>query len=246
MSFTWPVDRSGFPALPEPGQPDYSRKLAEQQAAAQLATAVMWSLSGRQFGLADAIARPCRGPLRNHHGPGPVTSYVLSWEGYGWITPPCGCAGGCRVFGPNMVHLPGPVHRVTKVELAGVELPANVWAVEGNVLYRREGPWPAQDLNRALGAEGTWGVYYERGIPVPIGVDQLTGSLAKEMLTAVTDDVARCRLPRTVSVVNRQGITYRAYDPAAIYASGKTGLAEVDLWLASVNPHALLAAPTVI
>lgn len=246
MPFTWPIDRSGFPELPDPGAEGYARKLAEEQAAAQLATSVMWALSGRQFGTAATIARPCRAPLRNHHGPGPVTSYVLSWEGYGWITPPCGCAGACRVSGPNVVHLPGPVASVTKVEIAGVVLNPAVWTIEGNALYRREGPWPSQDLNRPLGDAGTWGVYYERGIPVPIGVDQLTGSLAKEMLTAVSDDVARCRLPRTVSVVNRQGITYRAYDPAAIYASGKTGLAEVDLWLASVNPHALMASPSVV
>jgi hypothetical protein len=46
--------------------------------------------------------------------------------------------------------------------------------------------------------------------------------------------------------VSRQGVTYRAYDPAVIYASGKTGLAEIDGWLAAVNPNALTAAPTVI
>lgn len=204
----------------------------------------MFNLSGRQFGLYDHIVRPCPAGRAPHTGW--LTSYVLSWEGDKWVNWPCGVPGQCVHSGPNAVHLPGPVYRVTKVEIGGVELPSNVWVVEGNVLYRREGPWPPQNLNRPLGDTNTWAVHYERGIPVPEGVDQLTGTLAKEILTAVREDSSRCRLPRTVTTVSRQGVTYRAYDPAVIYASGKTGLAEVDLWLSSVNPHALMAAPTVI
>ncbi|QWY84366.1 head-to-tail adaptor [Mycobacterium phage Knocker] len=246
MPFTWPIDRTGFPELPEPTAPEYARRLAEQRGAAQIAVSVMWALSGRQFGLTDATVRPCRTNLRNHHGPGPVTSYLLSWEGNGWINVPCGCSGACREAGPNVVHLPGPVHSVQRVEVNGNDLPANVWVLEGTRLYRRESPWPAQNLNRPLGDIGTWGVHYRRGIEVPVGVDELTGILAKEMLTAINDDVGRCRLPRTVTTVSRQGVTYRAYDPAVIYRQGKTGLAEIDLWLSSVNPHALLAAPSVI
>ncbi|UXE04396.1 head-to-tail adaptor [Mycobacterium phage Funsized] len=245
MAFTWPIDRTGFPDLPATDAPEYPRKLAEQRAAAQLAVTIMWSLSGRQFGTIDQTARPCRVPMRD----------VTTWGGRGtvpilyghtWITELCGCAGACNLSGPNAAHLPGPVAEVTEVKINGVVLPANVWTVEGNVIYRRDAPWPRQDLNRPLGDLGTWGVTYRKGIPVPEGVDQLTGSLAKEFLTAIADDVTRCRLPRTVTVANRQGITYRAYDPAVIYASGKTGLPEVDMWLASVNPNALAAAPTVI
>lgn len=80
---------------------------------------------------------------------------------------------------------------------------------------------------------------------MPESFAALTGLLAKEFLAAL-DNEGRCRLPRTVTVASRQGITYRAYDPQVIYANGKTGLPEIDLLLAAINPHALMAAPTVI
>ncbi|QGH75271.1 head-tail adaptor [Mycobacterium phage Quesadilla] len=250
-SFAWPIDRSSFPPLPEltdPPTDEFVKALTERNAAENLAVQVMFDLSGRQFGLEERTVRPCRQPLRNHHGAGPVTSYVVSWEPQlgGWLNLPCGCAGACREAGPNVVHLPGPVAEVTEVKIAGAVLPPNVWTLEGNLLYRREGPWPSQDLNRPLGDVGTWGVTYRRGIPVPGGADILTGILAKEFLAAISAGDSKCRLPRTVTAVSRQGVSYRAYDPAVIYANGKTGLPEVDLWLASVNPNHLAAAPSVI
>jgi len=246
MAFDWPVDRAGFPELPTEDGPAKDKAVAEQRSAAQLAVNVMHALSGRQFGLLDMTVRPCRQPLPNHHGSGPVTSYVLSWEGDRWLNWPCGCVGPCRESGPNVVHLPGPVYDVTRVMVNGAELPSVVWVAEGNRLYRRESPWPPQDLNRPLGDTGTWSVEYRLGIPVPEGVDQLTGALASEFLKAISDDPGRCRLPRTVTTVSRQGVSYRAYDPAVIYANGKTGLPEVDLWLATVNPNHIYAAPSVI
>lgn len=248
MAFEWPIDRSDLPPLPEQTDPPSAQWIAsaiERNAAEMLAVQIMWSLSGRQFGLYSHTARPCRQPLRNHHGSGPVTSYVVSWEGSHWLNLPCGCVGGCRVGGPRVVHLAGPVYDVSEVVIAGVLQPTDTYTVEGNALYRIGGAWPSQDLGRPLGEPGTWSVTYQRGIPVPGGVAQLTGLLAKEILTALDNDGV-CRLPRTVTVASRQGVSYRAYDPAAIYESGKTGLPEVDLWLSSVNPHALMAAPTVL
>jgi hypothetical protein len=252
MPFEWPIDRSVFPALPtlpDPVTPEaqaaYDKAEAEQRAAAQLATDVLYALSGRQFGLYSHTVRPCRQALPNHHGLGPVTSYLLSWEGDRWISWPCGCVGACRLSGPNVVHLPGPVHDVTEVTVNGVVLSSLVWVLEGDRLYRREAPWPPQDLNRPLGDTNTWGVTYQRGIVPPEGVAALTGLLAKEFLDALENE-GRCRLPRTVTTASRNGVTYRAYDPAVIYANGKTGLPEVDMWLATVNPNHLMAAPSVI
>ena len=244
MSFTWPVDRSDFPALPAVGDPGYDQAVIEPNAAAALAIRVMWSLTGRQFGLYDHTVRPCRSDMPIY-APGGVTSYVLSWEGDRWLSWSCGCAGGCKMGGPRMVHLPGPVYAVTEVKIAGAVLAPAGYKVEGNVLYRLGSPWPVQDTGRPSGESRTWTVTYQRGIPVPAGFAQLTGLLAKEFLDAF-DNEGRCRLPRTVTTASRQGVTYRAYDPAAIYADGKTGLPEIDLVLASVNPHALMAAPTVL
>lgn len=247
MTYEWPIERSLLPALPEltdPPSPEYVKALAERNAAEDLAVAILWALSGRQFGLREVTVRPCRQPLPNHHGSSPVTSYVLSWEGDRWINWWCGCVGGCRETGPNVVHLPGPVAEVTEVKINGVVLSPLVWAVEGNKLYRREAPWPRQDLNRPAGDTNTWTVTYLVGLPVPGGVDYLTGVLAAEFIKALNTNSA-CRLPRTVTTASRQGVTYRVYDPAAIYANGKTNLAEVDMWLAAINPNHLMASPSV-
>lgn len=252
MPFEWPINRASLPPLPSPGDPpsaEYIKAVTERNAAENMAVAVMHALSGRQFGLYSHTVRPCRARydlgVNGRYSESTVTSYLLSWEGDRWINWPCGCVGGCRETGPNVVHLPGPVYDVTTVEVAGVELPANVWVLEGDRLYRREGPWPSQDLNRPLGDANTWSVTYRRGIPVGTGIAELTGMLAKEMLDAINNE-GRCRLPRTVTTASRQGVTYRAYDPAVIYANGKTGLPEIDLWLAAVNPNHLMASPSVL
>lgn len=245
-TFSWPVNRSGLPALPEEGDPpsaEYIKAATERNAAESIAVAIMHWLSGRQFGLQTVIARPCPGRR-------PSTLWwgfrsMVSYEAGRWDTGVCGCVGSCTLSGPNAAHLPGPVHAVDSVALAGVTLAPNVWVIEGNVLYRRDAPWPSQDLGKPLGQQGTWSVTYQRGIPVPAGVAELTGLLAKEILEAINNE-GRCRLPRTVTTASRQGVTYRAYDPAVIYKNGKTGLPEVDLWLSGVNPSALRNAPSVL
>ena len=81
--------------------------------------------------------------------------------------------------------------------------------------------------------------------PTPDECERLTGLLAKEILAATTGDT-KCRLPRNVTRVNSQGVSYEVFNPNSIYDSGKTGLPEVDMWLASVNPAKLPAAPSVV
>lgn len=247
MPFVWPVDRHDFPPLPDltdPPTPAYIQAVMERNDAENLAVAILYRLTGRQFGLHSHTVRPCvsRPSLRS----GGVTSYLVSWEGDHWINVACGCQGTCTRSGPRMVHLPGPVVSVSEVKVGDVALPADGYVLEGNVLYRVGGPWPRQDLSRPLGEANTWSVTYERGIPVPPEFRQLTGILAKEILVALDDADDECRLPRTVTVASRQGISYRAYDPAVIYANGKTGIAEIDLVIASINPHAVMAPPSVI
>jgi hypothetical protein len=175
-----------------------------------------------------------------------VTSYVLSWEGNGWLSWWCGCVGRCNLSGPGSVHLPGPAQEVIAVIAAGVLLDEDQYVLEGDVLYRTgdAAVWPNQDLGRPLGEPNTWSVEYLRGLPVPSGVDRLTGLLANEFLAACTG--GKCRLPRSVTRVSRQGVTYEVFNPNTIYAARKTGLPEVDLWLSAVNPVGLMAAPSVI
>lgn len=237
----WPVDEGCLPEVTDETQK------AALDAARELAIDVLWALSGRQFGVCPVVTRPCpmsslsSGRLADPYGAGGL---ALTRVGGEWRNEGCGCAGRCRLSGPRMAHLPGPAREVLEVTVDGVVLDPAEYTLERNVLYRIGAAWPAQDLSRPLGEDGTWSVRYLRGVTVPPGVARLTGLLAVEFYNACTG--GKCRLPRTVTEVSRQGVTHRMFNPNDIYASGKTGIPEIDLWLAAVNPHAVLSAPTVL
>lgn len=259
MTCEWPVDRSCLPALPELSedptdeeQAAYDRALAERNAAEDLAVQVLWSLSGRQFGLCETVARPCpqqprplwRGAHPYDQTVTPYPSSFLPVFEYGrWVNYPCGCPTRCRQAGPRTVHLPGPVAEIITVTIGAEELDYDDYALEGDLLYRKGTEWPNQDYNRPLGEVGTWSVTYLKGIPVPEGVGSFVGQLAREFLAACSGD--SCRIPRNVVVVSNRGVT-RQFDPSRIYAQGKTGLSEIDLWLSAVNPHHVMAGPKVL
>lgn len=240
----WPVDDTCFPDLPAPNDPTYSVALERRESAKSLAVQVLWALSGRRFGVCTYVVRPCQqldDTYRFQYQP--VTSYVLSWEGDRWVNWPCGCVGRCKESGPRSVHLPGPAHEIVEVIIGGTVLGPDEYVLEGDVLHRIGNIWPPQDLSYPMGEVNTWSVEYLRGDPVPLGVDRLTGLLAKEFITVC--EGGRCRLPSTVVSTTRQGVTHQ-FDPSRIYAAGKTGLPECDQWLAAVNPYRLLEAPSVI
>lgn len=249
MSCDWPVDRTclpPLPALPDPPTADeqaaYDRALLQRNNAEDIAVHVLWALSGRQFGLCEFTVRPCpTGQRWVDGGPWPL---ILTLDAGHWSNSPCGCLGSCSVAGPRVVHLPGPAASVVSVTVDGIILADSQYQLEGDALYRRGGSWPGQDLGRPLGEDGTWSVTYTRGIPVPPAVSMLTGLLALEFIGACDPDVD-CRLPPTLVSTSQRGNTH-VFDPARILAAGKTGLTEVDQWLAAVNPNRLMAAPSVL
>jgi hypothetical protein len=218
----------------------------KQQLAEDMAVSVLWALTGRQFGVCPVIARPCPTPCSGvlhswYNGPG----WYPVWDDGQWRNITCGCPGSqCQASGPGVVHLPGPAVEVTEVKLGGTVLGPSEYALQGGYLYRTGGgKWPDQDLSRPLDEDGTWSVTYTKGIPVPPGVGVLVGTLALEFLNACTG--GKCKLPRRVQTVSRQGVTMTMVDPTDIYDEGITGIPEIDLFIKSVNPHKLLARPTV-
>jgi hypothetical protein len=246
MSCSWPVDRTCLPVA------DTEIDAQQQQDAEDLAVAVLWSLSGRQFGVCPVIARPCRQPCGGaaYLGVDPYSSTIEPWfpvwDGTNWRNVACGCGPKCSWVAPNVVHLVSagqPVQEVTEVVIAGEVLDESEYRLEGDLLYRIGADWPTQDLTQPLDQPGTWSVTYTRGNPPPPGTAKLVGLLAAEFLAACSG--GKCRLPRRVQTVTRQGVSYTMTDPTDIYASGKTGIPEIDLWLSAVNPNKLSAAPVV-
>lgn len=220
---------------------EYLAALARQSNAEDIAIQVLWALSGRQFGVCETTVRPC---VEYAHGFG-YGPFIWTLNDGHWLNWPCGCVGSCVVSNPRSVHLPGPAVEIVAVTINGVTLDASAYQLEGNTLYRKGGAaWPRQDLGRPLGEPGTWSVTYTRGNPVPAGVDKLTGQLAREFIAAC-DDEDSCRLPRTLVSTTRRGVT-NVFDPTKILGAGYTGLTDVDLWLAAVNPNHLAEAPVVL
>lgn len=245
MSCSWSVDRSCLPVA----QTDIDTQ--QQTDAENLAVAVLWSLSGRQFGVCPVIARPCRQPcngLLNEWGYGlPMgVPFFPVWDGGNWRNISCNCGPKCSWVAPNVVHLVSsgqPIQDVTEVVIAGEVLPDDQYKLEGDLLYRIGADWPHQDLTRPLDEPGTWSVTYTRGNPPPPGTAKLVGLLAQEFLAACSG--GKCRLPRRVQSVSRQGVSYQMIDPTSILKEGKTGIPEIDLWLQAVNPHVIMQAPVV-
>lgn len=257
MACEWEIDRTCVPLPVEPTPPEseeglpayeialaaYDVALAQALANEDMAVSVLWALSGRQFGLCPVTVRPCVQPAWTVGGG--HSAYILTMDFGHWTNWPCGCSTRCEVSGPRVVHLPGPAAEVIAVTVDDVVLDDDAYVLEGNALYRRGGAsWPTQNLGAPLGEAGTWGVEYLRGLPVPPGVASLTGTLVREFANACSDD-GECRLPRTLTATSRKGAT-NVFDASKILANGKTGLPEVDLWLASVNPNHLAQASSVL
>lgn len=239
----WPVNQDCLPAIPD--ESGNEAALATLDGAVSLAVQVLWALSGRQYGVCEAVVRPCPERYSHTRGYGTVgLSEITTWSEVRWMLAGCGCTGRCTYSGPGRVHLPGPVQGIIEILVDGVVLDESEYVVEGNVLYRVDGVWPAQDLSLPATEPGTWQVTYARGNPAPAGVGQFTSALATEFYNACTGE--RCRLPRTVTEASARGVNFRMFNPQDIYNSGKTGLPEVDLWLAAVNPNKLMAPPAVL
>lgn len=218
----WPVSQSCLPDV----DGDDPKGQESLDAAVATAKQVLWALSGRRLGACVVQERPCP-------------------DGCGGVYSGCWCGTQCAAVGPHVVHLPGPVYRIEAVEVGGELLDDDQYEQEGDLLYRTDGePWPDQNRTAPLSSDPhTWRVVYRKGVPVPDYAGRMVGQLANEFYQACNG--GKCRLPRSVQQVTRQGISYQLVNPADIYEQGKTGLPDVDMWLSSVNPNAVMRAPVV-
>lgn len=214
--------------------------------AAAVATEILWMLSGRRFGVCPVTVRPCRAPCAGsivpvfgpYYGGGSFSPHLLdgAWvNGCGTCTNDCGCGELCEVI------LPGPVDAVLEVKVDGLVIaPADYLVYDHRSLVRVDSElcWPyCQDLGEADTEPGTFSVRYGIGTPVPAAGLYAAGVYACELLKGCSD--LPCRLPRRVTQITRQGITYSLLDPLDFLDKGLTGLYEVDSWIRAVNPAGL-------
>jgi hypothetical protein len=78
-------------------------------------------------------------------------------------------------------------------------------------------------------------VTYTAGTPIPAAGKRAASILANELLKARNGDKS-CNLPDRVTNLTRQGVSFTILDPQDFLKEGRTGLYEVDLFVAAVNP----------
>ena len=214
--------------------------IAQMQGAIDTAVLVLWSLTGAQFGMCPRLARPCPS--------GRGESWMPGWSWWvgtaaDWVSDPCVCGPTCRVGGPGVVHLPGPVYEVTAVTVDGVALAEDAYVLEGDRLYAVSGRWPNQDLSKPAGMAGTWTVEYLSGLEPPAGADTMVGLLALEFWNACNG--GKCQLPKNVQSVARQGVSIKMKDAERLFKDRCTGVRLIDMWISAINPHQLVAPASV-
>lgn len=217
--------------------------------ALRIATGIIWAASGRRYGICSATIRPCRDTGSCDWASLGMTPWVwgapASYFGPAspFVTDPwcrsCGDSCGCHAL--EEVRLPhSRVRSVTQVLIDGAPLEPSAYRVDeyGWLVRLDGGKWPScQDLELPTTEAGTWEISYTYGTPVPEGGKWAVERYACELAKASVG--MECELPERVQTITRQGITVSFVDSMDFLAKGRTGLAPVDAWLASVNKHGL-------
>lgn len=222
----------------------------QREFAERMAVRLLWARTGRVYGRCERTIRPCAKrclgqAVTGAWGPNGWTPMLINGS---WFNVSCGCGATHRCSCTQVceIELPGVLPEPVSIVIDGdpLDLAAHPVRVDnGRYLVRQDGEcWPTcQDLSRPDGAAGTWSVTYTHGLPVPPEGAYLAGLLACELLKACSspDGGGDCRLPGNVRRVARQGVTIELEQAlnAAAASSGSLGIAEVDLWIKTVNPH---------
>jgi hypothetical protein len=146
------------------------------------------------------------------------------------------------------VRLPDyPVTEIQEVTIDGVAVDPDTYALREYRFLDRldEAVWPScQDMRRPLGEDGTWGITYGWGAPIPASGVHAAAVLACELYA---DSIgADCKLPKNVTSLSRQGVTVKLSTIwGRVNGVWATGLMEVDAFLQTVNPAGLIAPTTV-
>lgn len=214
---------------------------AEQTAATNAATFVLWAATGRQYGICDLVVRPCgRWPCDDatpgyYWNSGTWLPYTFNGE---WFNCPCG-PGLCSCGARCKVYLPGPVASVSSVSVDGVVVNSGAYRVDdARWLIRTDGDcWPAHQNFDVDSGVGTFSVSYGRGTAVPPYLLAAAGTYACEWAKMCRGDA--CQIPTRIITLTRQGTTFDGVNIDELLARGLTGVTSVDQIITMANPHRL-------
>lgn len=196
------------------------------------AQAAIRVLTGGQVGNCPVTVRPC---VSGCAPASPIMNPEIR-DGRWYNT--CGCpAERCSCSALTKIILKGPVGGIAGVYVDGSPVSPSYYRVDnGNELIRLGGPeWPTrQDMTLPDTEVGTMAVTYYQGAVLDKTGEFVAGILAKEFLDAC--EGRECRLPFGVESLSRQGVNLDF--SGGLFPGNRTGIEEVDIWVAAWNPYA--------
>lgn len=241
MLLVIPADSAvpGSPLEPWASAVDVAAKVPSATEAAtvecvQVATEVLWALSGRQFASLRrkqvrvlAPACPCDGRRWTGRSNELPPRELARW---GWG---CGCTLDLQLPDQDTRSIISVSIDTTVVDPTGYRLD---W---GGRLVRLDGSaWPMPSSPAAAGLEVT----YVYGSDPPAGGRRAARLLA---IAYAKQDESGCKLPQRVTSINAEGVSI-ALDDLAALREGGTGIADVDMWVHSVNPNRQTSRPQIL
>lgn len=206
--------------------------------ALMVSSEILWALSGRRWYGAGCLEEAYLRSVPPRPGTG-SWPYHESWGNCGcwaradWIGgfPVAAWMGAwSHIEGVYAVKLPrDTVTEITSVTINGDSFTSYNLTRSG-WLERIDGKsWDV--------CSGSTVVTYRHGEPPPLGGVQAAVALGIE-LARDWSGVGKCKLPKRLTSITRQGVTVDIADSLDILERGGTGLTSVDLWLRAVNPEA--------
>lgn len=209
-------------------------------------------------GVGTDIFRPCSRACSGSRWAGSV--YEVASYGVGGGAAMLGAFGGgftelpmydraqCGCGWQDRVTLPGfPVVSITTVTIDGVVVNPAKYRLDDQrdlVTVRAMAADPqwmfpaCQRMDLPVTQPDTWQVEYKYGAAPPGAGVAAAATLGCELALACQPSESpgrkACRLPNRVQTIIRQGVTMAILDPLTLFDQGKTGLADVDMWTASV------------
>ena len=208
-----------------------------RERALDLATSSLQMLTYYRVGTCPIKVRPC---------PPTTCRCDFEWQPVIWDGKWYNCRGcKARCAPAYEVHLEGPVTSIERITIDGVDLDmsdpeqAANWRIdnESTLVWQGNGPSPIpamQNLNKADTEVGTWSVTYNRSYPVSQKGQVAVARMAMEYAKALTKGKGKCSLPRGVTNVVRNGVSFVI--EAGMFPGGLTGDEIVDAFILQWAP----------
>jgi hypothetical protein len=203
--------------------------------AAQVASNLLWAMSGRKYTGETVVTERYTCTLRNNRmGPSDRTNSPVLFGGDVYNIPSGDYDEYSELTADGMspesrIRVRGrPVTRIISMRNRnGVILdPSSYYLVDHSTIQIKAGTaWTPCNVE----------ITYAYGVPVPVAGKMAARKLAIEFARLWSGD-EMCELPQRVTSVSRQGVSYTILDNQEFIDELRTGLYEIDLFLKVVNP----------